>query len=166
MSEHEKYMRLALAEAERALEKCDFPVGCVIVGKSGVVATGRREHSCDKANELDHAEIVALRSVVEGGYAADSDDLVAYATMEPCLMCFSSLILNNIKTIVYAYEDVMGGGTNLPLDNLSPLYASMEVTVIPHVLRAESLQLFQRFFKNPNNPYWNDSLLCRYTLAQ
>ncbi len=166
MSEHEKHMNSALAEAKRALEKGDFPVGCVIVGKNGVVASGRREHSFDKPNELDHAEIVALRNLLESGHGTDTEELVAYSTMEPCLMCFSTLLLNNIRTIVYAYEDVMGGGTGLRLNDLPPLYASLEVTVISHVLRKESLQLFQQFFRDPDTPYWNDSLLSRYTLAQ
>ncbi len=166
MSKHEKYMRLALAEAEFALENGDFPVGCVIVDNQGVVATGRREHSCEQANELDHAEIVAIRKVVDARQLQENNDLIIYSTMEPCLMCYSTLILNNIRTIVYAYEDVMGGGTNLPLDSLPPLYSSMEVTVISHVLREESLTLFQRFFMNPDNPYWRDSLLSRYTLGQ
>jgi tRNA(adenine34) deaminase len=81
-------------------------------------------------------------------------------------MCFSTLILNGIRKIVYAYEDVMGGGTNLPLVALNPLYAAMKIEVVPAVLRQESLALFQQFFSNPDNPYWKGSLLATYTLDQ
>ncbi len=166
MSGHEKYMHLALKEAELALRNGDFPVGCVIADSEGIVATGRREHSQEEMNELDHAEIVAVRNLAETIQIDPKNDFIVYSTMEPCLMCYSTLLLNNIRTIVFAYEDAMGGGTNLPLEKLSPLYAAMEVQVIPHVLRRESLALFQSFFKNPDNPYWRDSLLARYTLAQ
>jgi tRNA(adenine34) deaminase len=67
---------------------------------------------------------------------------------------------------VYGYEDIMGGGTNLILDQLKPLYASMKIEIIPGILRAESLQLFQQFFSKDSSGYWQDSLLAQYTLAQ
>ena len=79
-------------------------------------------------------------------------------------MCYSTMILNGIRNIVYAYEDVMGGGTNLPLESLKPLYAKMNVNITPHVLREQSLDLFKKFFSNPENLYWKDSLLANYTL--
>ncbi len=81
-------------------------------------------------------------------------------------MCYSTMILNGIRKIVYAYEDVMGGGTNLPLAQLNPLYAQMSVNVTAHILRNESIELFKRFFSNPENVYWKDSLLEKYTLSQ
>lgn len=159
-------MRLALKEAEHALKGGEFPVGCVIVGPEGVVATGRRINSVGIPNEMDHGEIVALRALLAGGLEVDPGGLTVYSTMEPCLMCFSTLILNGIRTIVYAYEDVMGGGTNVPLATMNPLYAAMEITVVPHVLRRESLELFITFFSRPDNRYWQDSLLAEYTLTQ
>ena len=163
---HEYFMLLALAEAERALDAGEFPVGCVIADRDRVVATGRRINSVGVPNEMDHAEIIALRALPAGGSEADRGRLTVYSTMEPCLMCFSTLILNGIRTIVYAYEDVMGGGTNVPLRDMNPLYAAMEITVIPNVLRRKSLGLFTTFFSSPDNLYWRDSLLANYTLTQ
>ncbi len=169
MKKHEKFMQIALEQAMEAQAQGEFPVGTVIVHGDRVVASGQRLHTLEQkesVNEIDHAEILALRSLLARETAIDPAELVVYATMEPCLMCFSTLILNGIRHIVYAYEDVMGGGTNLPLDRLNPLYAEMKVTVTPHVLRQESLNLFQRFFANPENRYWKDSLLANYTLNQ
>lgn len=163
---YENFMILALAEAKCALEAGDFPVGCVIADSHRVAAAGRRINSIGAANEMDHAEIVALRTLLSGNSEPDLGRLTVYSTMEPCLMCFSTLILNGIRTIVYAYEDVMGGGTNVPLRDMNPLYAGMEITVVPHVLREKSLDLFATFFSSPDNVYWKDSLLARYTLAQ
>ncbi len=166
MGEHERFMKLALAEAEAALALGDFPVGCVLVHKGAVITSGKRAHSSGRVNELDHAEMLALRSFLDAELAIAPEELTLYCTMEPCLMCYSTLILNGIRKIVYAYEDVMGGGTNLPLTMLSPLYAALEILVIPSVLRQESLALFQQFFSNPDNPYWKGSLLANYTLEQ
>ena len=163
---HEYFMLLALAEARGALDAGEFPVGCVIANGDRVVATGRRINSTGTSNEMDHAEITALRALLAGGSEPDFGRLTVYSTMEPCLMCFSTLILNGIRTIVYAYEDVMGGGTNVPLRQLNPLYAAMEITVIPNVLRQQSLEYFAAFFSSPDNLYWHDSLLAGYTLAQ
>ncbi len=166
MDEHERCMALALAEAEAALARGEFPVGCVLVHKGAVLASGQRAHSSGRVNELDHAEMLVLRSFLDAEPAVAPAEVTLYATMEPCLMCFSSLLLNGIRKIVYAYEDVMGGGTNLPLAALSPLYAAIQVQVIPSVLRQESLALFQQFFRNPDNPYWKGSLLASYTMEQ
>lgn len=166
---HETFMRLALQQAQQALASNEFPVGAVIVANGEPVATGRRENSqSETANELDHAEIVALRDLLARRPDIDRQTLTVYSTMEPCLMCYSTMLLNGIRTFVYAYEDAMGGGTGLQLMNLTPLYQAMEVEVhiLPHVLRQESLSLFKAFFTSPENNYWQGSLLAEYTLAQ
>jgi tRNA(Arg) A34 adenosine deaminase TadA len=56
-------MRTALHSARKSLNAGDFPVGCVIADKYGVVCTGRRINSEKNGNELDHAEIIALRKL-------------------------------------------------------------------------------------------------------
>jgi tRNA(adenine34) deaminase len=162
-------MHLALQQAQQALANNEFPVGAVIVAGNEPVALGRRENSRnDTANELDHAEIVALRDLLGRRPDIDRRTLTVYSTMEPCLMCYSAMLLNGIRTFVYAYEDAMGGGTGLQLMHLTPLYRAMapEVRILPHVLRRESLELFKAFFTSPENNYWQGSLLADYTLAQ
>lgn len=163
---HEFFMALALDEARQALAAGEFPVGCVLVAGGEVVAGGRRQNSAVCANELDHGEIVALRELAARRPDFDLSRVTVYSTMEPCLMCYATLLLNGIRTVVYAYEDVMGGGTGLELERLAPLYRQMDVTVIPHVGRRESLLLFREFFANPANDYWQDSFLAEYTLGQ
>lgn len=159
-------MEEALTEARTALVQGEFPVGCVITRNNQIVARGHRTNSRNHANELDHAEVTALRTLFTKNAAADDSPLTVYSTMEPCLMCFATLILNNVRTIVYAYEDAMGGGTSLDFTSLPPLYRDMQITIIPHVLRQESLALFKDFFTNPQTNYWPDSLLSQYTLNQ
>lgn len=162
---HESYMQQALQEATRALAEGEFPVGCVLVADEEIVAKGRRKNSrVPTLTELDHAEIVALRALA-GSPRKWRSPLVAYATMEPCLMCFATLLLNGVTTVVYAFEDVMGGGTGLKLQQLPPLYRQLAPTVIGGVGRSESLALFRQFFTDPANDYWQGSPLANYTLG-
>ena len=160
-------MRLALVQAQKALDAGEFPVGCLLVSNNEVVATGKRTHSRDsEANELDHAEITALRELFTSQPKIERSTITCYATMEPCLMCYATLLLNGVRHIVYGYEDAMGGGVSIDLTGLTPLYQDMKVSISPHVLRKESLALFKAFFANPQNDYWQDSYLARYTLEQ
>lgn len=166
MNDHEKYMTIALKQAADALREGEFPVGCVIVADDTILATGKRTNSAVEFSEIDHAEIIALRNLQKTHPDIDRDTVTIYTTMEPCLMCFSTLIVNNVTKMVYAYEDVMGGGTNLPLAQLSPLYATLDVSITKHVMRDQSLRLFQEFFRSECTDYLQDTLLAEYTLQQ
>lgn len=160
-------MSKALDQAQRAYRAGEFPVGCVIADSERIFAEGFRVSTRgEHPNEIDHAEIIALRSFTQTDAAANHAGLTLYSTMEPCLMCFVATLLNGIRRIVYAYEDVMGGGTACDLDRLPGLYRQGTVTVIPRVMRKQSLELFQRYFADPENAYWRGSPLAEYTLAQ
>jgi len=169
-SHHQPFMETALAEARNALENGEFPVGCVMVHNGAVVARGQRQNSGAEAgrpaNEIDHAEVLALRELLTHHPQVPPGEVTVYATLEPCLMCYATLLISGIRTIVYAYEDAMGGGTGIRLSELTPLYREMQVTVIPHVLRRQSLALFKQFFRASGNDYLGDTLLARYTLEQ
>jgi tRNA(adenine34) deaminase len=167
MTDHENFMQQALAEAGKALAAGEFPVGCVMEYEGEIISRGQRINSkIPNANELDHSEIVALRKIFEHHPEIDRSKIVVYSTMEPCLMCYVTMLLNGIRRIVYGYEDIMGGGTNLDLNTLNPLYQDMSAEITPHILRRESLELFGAFFADQNNAYWKDSPLALYTLEQ
>jgi len=160
------FMEEALKVAETCLEAGEFPVGCVIVHKEKVVARGGRQNSRSLVNELDHAEMMALRNLCSSTSGIDPGEVVIYSTLEPCLMCFSAMLVSGVRKYVYSYEDVMGGGTNLPRKELAPLYSAMEVSITKNVLREKSLQLFKDFFSSPDCNYLQDTLLAKYTLKQ
>lgn len=164
-SEHEQFMRIALDEARQALAAGEFPVGCVMTVDKQIVARGRRQNSrAENCNEIDHAEILTLRRLLAEQPHLNLGTVTVYSTLEPCLMCYTTMLLSGIRRFVWAYEDVMGGGANLPLYMLNTLYAQMQVHLLDRVLRDESVQLFQEFFQTGS--YWQESLLARYTLAQ
>jgi len=160
------FMEIAISLAEDTLKAGEFPVGCVIADSINVLATGSRIHSSSiGVNEVDHAEIIALKRLADRQKPLDNSELTIYCTLEPCLMCFGAIILNNISNIVFAFEDVMGGGTECDLEKLTPLYKKSSVSIVPGVLREKSLALFKSFFSNTANTYWKGSLLSDYTLG-
>ncbi len=161
------FMQAALDEARRALEDGEFPVGCVIVGAGRIIVrSARRGSRSINPSEIDHAEMLALRHLESLDGHIAREDLVIYSTMEPCLMCFAALTLSRIGKVVYAYEDVMGGGTNCDLESLPPLYRTLGPRVVGGILRSESLALFKAFFGDAANTYWQGSLLESYTSDQ
>ncbi len=163
----EHFMKIALKEAQKALSYGEFPVGCVLVFQGQVIATGSRIGTAQGANnEIDHAEMQALRQLSDCKIDIDPTTITAYCTLEPCLMCYGAMMIAGIRHVVFAYEDVMGGGTGCDLQSLPPLYAKLCMEVTSGVMRNESLALFKTFFSNPANTYWKGSLLERYTLSQ
>ena len=163
------YMDQALVQARQAFDRGEFPVGCVIVQNGQVISSGSRVGTGAGQtffSEVDHAEIRALKNLEHVDGQFDPGQCVIFSTMEPCLMCFGAIVLSGIKTIVYAYEDAMGGGTGCDLKSLPPLYRERSVEVIGGVGREKSLELFYRFFKKEDNRYWKDSFLEAYTLRQ
>jgi len=165
--DYEYFMKKALNQAKTALSAGEFPVGCVVVHEDRILTTGSRKGTAGNIpNEIDHAEMIALKRLADMEIQRDNQRITLFTTLEPCLMCLGALILSGISEIVYAYEDVMGGGLSCDLKNLMPLYKNSRISVVPDILRKESIELFQAFFNNSENSYWQGSLLAEYTLKQ
>ena len=160
-------MQQALNLAQQALDEDEFPVGCIMVYNDRIIAQGERTGTrLQVPSEIDHAEIIALRQLEAQQMNIDYNKVTLYATLEPCLMCFGALLISGIGTVVYAYEDAMGGGTACDRTQLPALYKNNGVRIIPHVCRSRSLALFKDYFSRSHIDYWQDSFLAEYTLAQ
>ena len=165
--DYEHFMQQALDQARKALGAGEFPVGCVLVYQNRVLVSASRTGTAgDAVNEIDHAEMVALRRLVDFNETIDKRKITLFCTMEPCMMCLGAVVLSSLGEVVYAYEDVMGGGTGCDLTKLTPLYRDRRISIVPNILRRQSLELFKAYFSNPENAYWRGSLLARYTLGQ
>jgi tRNA(adenine34) deaminase len=164
---YHQFMQKALDQAKSAFHAGEFPVGCVMVFQNKVLIDGYRQGTrTDSPNEIDHAEMVALRRFTNLDKDIDPSEITLFCTLEPCLMCFGAILLSGIGKIVYAYEDVMGGGTRCDLKKLPPLYKNRNISIIPNILRKESLELLKAYFQDPQNAYWKGSLLAKHTLCQ
>ena len=89
---HSTYMLKALELAQQALQRDEFPVGCVLVYQGRIIAQGVRSGTRRAVpSEIDHAEMLALRQMETLTDPVDRSQVTLYATLEPCLMCSRSM---------------------------------------------------------------------------
>jgi tRNA(adenine34) deaminase len=139
-------MRLAIAEAERALVHHDVPVGAVILGPSGEIlgrGHNEREHLQDPSA---HAEMLAIREAAEAVGSWRLLDTTLYVTLEPCAMCAGAIVLARIPTVVYGTADPKAGAAGSVLDILAEPRLNHRPTVIPGVLQPQCAALLLDFF--------------------
>lgn len=99
------FMGLALEQAKQAEALGEVPIGAVIVGPQGLIATGFNQ-PCMLADPTAHAEIIALRAACLSlkNYRLGKE-FTLYVTLEPCLMCTGALIQSRIGRVVFAAQD-------------------------------------------------------------
>src|SRR3954465_3238613 len=108
-------MRLALREAERALEHEDVPLGAVVVHEGEVVGAAHNEREL-RQDPTAHAEILALREAARVTGSWRVLDSVLYVTLEPCAMCAGAIVLSRIPRVVYGTVDPKAGACGSVLD--------------------------------------------------
>jgi tRNA(adenine34) deaminase len=111
------FMRLALREAERALEHDDVPIGAVVVRGGEVLAGAHNEREL-RQDPTAHAEVLALREAARLDGTWRVLDAVLYVTLEPCAMCAGALVLARIPRVVYGAWDPKAGACGSALDVL------------------------------------------------
>lgn len=125
MSADRRFMERAVALALAAERDGNLPIGALIVLEGEVIGEGRSELLRPQYNPGRHAEIGALRSVDEQLWPR-AREMTCYTTLEPCVMCFGTLLLHGVGRVVFGAYDRLGGGGVL-LDHLPPYYESAPV---------------------------------------
>jgi tRNA(adenine34) deaminase len=105
----EYFMRAALAEAKKAKEKGEVPVGAVVVHDGIIIGTGFNSNIMLN-DPSAHAEILALRAAARKlrNHRLTNSDL--YVTIEPCPMCAGALVHARIRCLIFGADDPKGGG--------------------------------------------------------
>jgi tRNA(adenine34) deaminase len=141
----EYFMRLALREAERALEHDDVPVGAVVVHEGEVIGAGRNEREL-RQDPTAHAEMIAIREAARGLASWRLTDAVLYVTLEPCAMCAGAIVLARVSRIVFAASDPKAGAAGSVLDVLGEPRLNHRPDVAGGLLADEAAALLQDFF--------------------
>jgi tRNA(adenine34) deaminase len=141
----EYFMRLALREAERALEHDDVPVGCVIARDQEVISAAPNEREL-RGDPTAHAEILALREASQAVGGWRLPDAVVYITLEPCAMCAGALVLARVPRVVYGATDPKAGAAGSVLDILAEPRLNHRPEVAGGLLAEESAELLRQFF--------------------
>ena len=142
---HERYMNLALKEAEKSLPE-DVPVGAVVVKDGKVVGRGHNQREKKKDPTL-HAEIIALRQAAKRLGAWYLSDCLLYVTLEPCPMCTGALILARIKAVVFGAFDPKGGALGSVVNLNEPGLFNHYFEQVGGIEEERCAKLLKEFFK-------------------
>jgi tRNA(adenine34) deaminase len=135
----EYYMKLALQEAEAALEKEEVPVGCIIVSNGRVIA--RAHNLTETLNDVTaHAEMQAITSAANFLGGKYLQNCTMYITLEPCVMCCGALNWAQISRVVIGARDLQRGFINKNL-KLHP-----KTEIVTGVLEGECSAVVKEFF--------------------
>ncbi|WP_426481128.1 nucleoside deaminase [Chryseobacterium sp. R2ACT005] len=137
----EYYMKMALQEAEAALEKDEVPIGCVVVSNNRIIA--RAHNLTETLNDVTaHAEMQAITSAANFLGGKYLKDCTLYVTMEPCVMCSGALSWSQISKVVIGARDEQRGFINKHL-SLHP-----KTGIITGIMEAECSSIVKDFFKS------------------
>ncbi|MDQ3739719.1 MAG: tRNA adenosine(34) deaminase TadA [Actinomycetota bacterium] len=141
----EWFMRLALREAERALDHDDVPIGCVVVREGEVIGAGRNEREL-RNDPTAHAEVLALREAAARVGSWRVLESVLYVTLEPCAMCAGAIVLARVPRVVYGTVDPKAGAAGSVLDVLDEPRLNHRPEVAGGLLAEDSADLLRQFF--------------------
>jgi tRNA(adenine34) deaminase len=143
----EFFMRLALREAERALEHDDVPIGAVVVREGEVIGAGGNEREL-RQDPTAHAEIIALREAARATGTWRILDSVIYVTLEPCAMCAGAIVLARVPRVVYGTRDPKAGAAGSVFDILAEPRLNHRPEVAAGLLADECASLLTAFFSS------------------
>ena len=138
----EYFMKQALAQAQKAFEEDEVPVGAVVVMNNKIIARGYNQ--VEKLNDCTaHAEIIALTSAFNYLGSKYLPEGVLYVTVAPCVMCAGALYWSKIGRIVYGASDEKNGYTRVQ-PAVSPFHP--KTIVEKGLMQDECSQLMKDFF--------------------
>lgn len=146
MNDHEKWMRIAIEEANLAKNINEVPVGAVIV-KNGKLLSKAHNQMISNNDSTAHAEIQAIRKACasEKNYRLVASTL--YVTLEPCTMCLGAIIHSRISRVIFGASDFKSGVCGSCADLTSETFFNHKVEVVSGVLEGECKELLQSFFR-------------------
>lgn len=144
-NQDEKWMRVALQEAAKALKKKEVPVGAVVVYDDKIISRGHNQTESLK-DPTAHAEILAIGAAANYLDSWRLSDATLYVTLEPCPMCAGAIILSRIRRLVFGTYDPKTGACGSLYNLVQDKRLNHQVEVIAEVLKEDCSALLQNFF--------------------
>lgn len=142
-----KFMRIAINEAIKAIDEGEMPVGAVVVHNGVVIASAHNLRNTLHDPTL-HAEIVAMRDACKllKDWRLEECDL--YVTLEPCAMCSGAIINSRMRNVYFGAYDLDYGAAGGRIDLFSKSYLGSKTTVFGGIMEDECTNLLKTFFAN------------------
>ncbi|MDK2977951.1 MAG: tRNA(adenine34) deaminase [Bacteroidales bacterium] len=138
----EYFMKEALKEAQKALDKDEVPIGAVIVSNNQIIA--RAHNLTETLNDVTaHAEMQAITAAANYLGGKYLTDCTLYVTLEPCVMCIGASAWAQLTKVVFGAPDLKKGYTRYNLKMTHP-----KTEIVSGVLKNDCSRLIQDFFKN------------------
>ena len=142
----EKWMRVALAEADKALAREDVPIGAIAVHDGAVIGRGYNRREADQ-DPTAHAEMIAIRQAAQVIGHWRLEDVTLYCTLEPCAMCAGAMVLARLPRLVYATTDPKAGAGGSIMDITRHPQLNHQVEIAHGLLADEAAEQIRGFFR-------------------
>ncbi len=143
-------MNLALAEAMKAYEVGEVPVGAVIAHKGKVV--GRAHNLRETLNDpTAHAEMLAITQAAEAVKQWRLEDCTLYVTLEPCPMCAGAIVNSRIPRVVFGATDPKAGACGSLFNLVQDARLNHRVELEAGLKQQEASELLKSFFREARN---------------
>lgn len=146
MDLHEKYMKAALKQANKAYLLGEVPIGCVIVHEGKIIGRGYNRRNTAR-NTLAHAEITAINKASKKIGDWRLENCTLYVTLEPCQMCAGAIVQARIPEVVMGCMNPKAGCGGSILNILEMPQFNHQVNVTRGILEEECSQMLTTFFK-------------------
>ncbi|WP_246946182.1 tRNA adenosine(34) deaminase TadA [Bacillus pinisoli] len=144
------YMKLALAEASKAEEIGEVPIGAVLVKDGNVIAAGHNLRETEQRS-IAHAELLVIDQACKELNTWRLEETTLYVTLEPCPMCAGAIVLSRIPRVVYGAKDPKGGCAGTLMNLLDESRFNHQAIVESGVLEEECSHALSSFFQTLRN---------------
>lgn len=145
-NQDEKFMQEAIAEARKAEELDEVPIGAVLVHDGKIIARAHNLRESEQ-NATAHAELLVIDQACRETGSWRLEDTTLYVTLEPCPMCSGAIILSRVKRVVYGASDPKGGCAGTLMNLLQDSRFNHQCEVVKGVLAEECGSMLSSFFQ-------------------
>jgi tRNA(adenine34) deaminase len=142
----ERFMKIAIEQAQIAQENGDVPIGAIIVHNDTIIAKAYNQRE-QLQDPTAHAEIIALTQAAAARQSWRLEGCTMYVTLEPCPMCAGALVLARIERLVYGCDDPKTGAVKSLYNIVTDGRLNHKIEVTSGVLVENCSKLLQQFFQ-------------------
>ena len=152
MERNRRWMKAALAEAEKAYEAGEVPVGAIVVSPTGEML-GKGYNQREALNDpTAHAEMLAISAAANSLEDWRLENCLLYVTLEPCPMCAGAIVNARIETVIYGAADQSAGACGSKFSICGESILNHKTSVVSGVLADQCQQILTEFFSQTRNP--------------